>query len=107
MNYIKSKKIFLLSYLFLSIICDIIDLTNYKYPVKDSSDKLVRIAILGTNDFHGAIFPNQFPDSNNKKFPKGGALNLYSYADALKQQWVNQFLWLDGGINFKEQWNAC
>ena len=101
MNYIKSKKIFLLSYLFLSIICDTIDLTNYKYPVKDSSDKLVRIAILGTNDFHGAIFPNQFPDSNNKKVPKGGAINLYSYADALKQQWVNQFLWLDGGDQFQ------
>ena len=101
MTIFKSKEIFFLSYLFLTIICDPIDLTNYKFPEKDSSDKLVRIAILGTNDFHGEIFPNQFPDSNNKRFPNGGAINLYSYAQLLQQQWSNQFLWLDGGDQFQ------
>ena len=101
MTIFKSKEIFFLSYLFLTIICDPIDLTNYKFPEKDSSDKLVRIAILGTNDFHGGIFPNQFPDSNNKRFPNGGAINLYSYAQLLQQQWSNQFLWLDGGDQFQ------
>ena len=101
MTIFKSKEILFLSYLFLTIICDPIDLTNYKFPEKDSSDKLVRIAILGTNDFHGGIFPNQFPDSNNKRFPNGGAINLYSYAQLLQQQWSNQFLWLDGGDQFQ------
>ena len=74
------KKFLFFSYLLSSIICDVINLTNYKFPVKDSSDKLIRIAILGTNDFHGGIFPTQFADSKNKRFPNGGAVNLFSYA---------------------------
>ena len=54
-----------------------------------------------TNDFHGGIFPNQFTDSNNKKYKNGGALNLYSYAKILKQQWEKQILWVDGGDQFQ------
>ena len=103
MYHNKSRAIIILLYLLVSVICkeEIIDLTDYKYPVKDSSDKLIRIAILGTNDFHGGIFPTQFPDSNNKKFPNGGATNLYTYAKILKSQWEGQFLWLDGGDQFQ------
>ena len=92
--------VFLLSFLSLTIICEIIDLTNYKYPTKESSDKLIRIAIIGTNDFHGAIFPTYYPDSKNKRFSYGGATNLYSYVKILKQQWGEQLLWLDGGDQF-------
>ena len=98
----KSRTIIILLYLLFSIICeDPVDITNYKYPTKDSTDKLIRIAILGTNDFHGGIFPTQFPDSKNKKFPNGGAVNLYTYAKILQQQWTDQFLWLDGGDQFQ------
>jgi 2',3'-cyclic-nucleotide 2'-phosphodiesterase (5'-nucleotidase family) len=95
------KKFLFFSYLLSSIICDVINLTNYKFPVKDSSDKLIRIAILGTNDFHGGIFPTQFSDSNNKNYKNGGAINLYSYAKFLREQWEGQFLWLDGGDQFQ------
>ena len=93
--------ILILSNLLLFAICDIINLSDYKYPEKESSDKLVRIAILGTNDFHGGIFPTQYSDSNNKKYKNGGAINLYSYAKILKQQWESQILWLDGGDQFQ------
>ena len=101
MYYYKSKTIFILTYLLLSIICDPINLSDYNFPKKDSSDRLTRIAILGTNDFHGQIFPTQFADSNNKRFKNGGALHLYSYAKILKEQWGDQFLWLDGGDQFQ------
>ena len=102
MYHYKSKTIFILSYLLVSIICDDpINLSEYNYPKKDSSDKLTRIAILGTNDFHGQIFPTQFADSNNQRFKNGGALHLYSYAKILKEQWGDQFLWLDGGDQFQ------
>ena len=97
----QSISILLLSNLLLFSICDIINLSDYKYPEKDSSDKLVRIAILGTNDFHGQIFPTQFSDPNNKKYKNGGAINLYSYAKILKQQWESQILWLDAGDQFQ------
>ena len=98
----NSKTIFILSYLLLEIICQPINLSgDYKYPNKTQSDKLVRIAVLGTNDFHGQIFPTQFADSNNKRFKNGGALQLYSYVKLLKNQWDNQLLWLDGGDQFQ------
>jgi len=92
---------FLLCNLSFSVFGEKINLSDYKYPVKASSDKLIRIAILGTNDFHGGIFPTQFADSKNKRFPNGGAINLFSYAKILKEQWGNQFLWLDGGDQFQ------
>ena len=101
MYHNKSKPIFILLYLLLYIICDTINLSDYNFPQKDSSDRLTRIAILGTNDFHGQIFPTQFADSNNKRFKNGGALHLYSYAKILKEQWGDQFLWLDGGDQFQ------
>ena len=96
-----SLKLFILAYLSLSIFCETINLSDYKFPVRESSDNLIRIAVLGTNDFHGAIFPTQFADSKNQRFPNGGAINLYSYAKILKNQWANQFLWLDGGDQFQ------
>jgi 2',3'-cyclic-nucleotide 2'-phosphodiesterase (5'-nucleotidase family) len=94
----KSRTIIILLIVLFSINCeDPIDLTNYKFPTKDMPDKFIRIAILGTNDLHGGIFPTQFPDSKNNKFPNGGAVNLFPYAKILSQQWTDQFLWLDGG----------
>ena len=96
-----SKIVFILTYLLLAIICEPINLSDYKYPNKNMSDKLIRIAILGTNDFHGQIFPTQFTDSNNKRFKNGGGLQLYSYAKILKDQWGDRFLWLDGGDQFQ------
>ena len=84
----------------LSIFCEKINLSDYKYPIKESTDKFIRIAVLGTNDFHGGIFPNKFEDSKNIRYSNGGAINLYSYAKILQKQWENQFLWLDGGDQF-------
>ena len=97
----KINLIFFICGLSFSVFGEKINLSDYKYPVKASSDKLIRIAILGTNDFHGGIFPTQFADSKNKRFPNGGAINLFSYAQILKKQWGNQFLWLDGGDQFQ------
>ena len=97
----KFKTIFILSYLSLSIICKPLNLSDYNFSKNDNSDRLTRITILGTNDFHGQIFPTQFADSNNKRFKNGGGLHLYSYVKILKEQWGNQFLWLDGGDQFQ------
>ena len=97
----KLNLIFFICSLSFSVFGEKINLSDYKFPVKTSSDKLIRIAILGTNDFHGGIFPTQFADSKNKRFPNGGAVNLFSYAQILKKQWGNQFLWLDGGDQFQ------
>ena len=97
----KSKTIFIFSFLLLSIICDPINLSDYNFPKKEDSGRVHTVAILGTNDFHGQIFPTQFSDSNKKRFKNGGALYLNSYAKILKEQWGDQFLWLDGGDQFQ------
>lgn len=100
MNKFNSKPLFLIFFLSLFVICYTIDLTDYKYPVKDSSDKLFRVPIFATNDLHGGIFPTQFYDKNNIRFSYGGGINLYSYAKIMKEQWGDQLLWLDGGDQF-------
>lgn len=45
------------------------------------------IAIMGTNDMHGALLPN--------------ALYLSSYKEVLKSQWKDNFIWLDAGDEFQ------
>jgi len=84
----------------LFVICYTINLSDYKFPTKDSSDRLFRVPILATNDLHGGIFPTQFYDKNNVRYSNGGGINLYSYAKILKEQWGDQLLWLDGGDQF-------
>jgi 2',3'-cyclic-nucleotide 2'-phosphodiesterase (5'-nucleotidase family) len=59
------------------------------------------IPILGTNDFHGGIFPNKYADSKNIRYSNGGAINLYSYVKVLKDEWGDQLLWIDGGDQFQ------
>jgi 2',3'-cyclic-nucleotide 2'-phosphodiesterase/3'-nucleotidase len=99
MYYFNSKFLFLIIYLSL-IICDPINLSEYKYPEKQASDKLIRVPILATNDLHGGIFPNHYHDKNNIRFSNGGGINLYSYVKVLRDQWGDQLLWLDGGDQF-------
>ena len=97
----NSKLLFVIIYLSLSIICDEpINLSDYKYPEKKSSDSYIRIPIIATNDFHGGIFPTYFHDINNQRYLNGGGLYLYSYVKVLREQWGDQLLWLDGGDQF-------
>ena len=56
---------------------------------------------MGTNDIHGAVFPNRFQAPNDTLLFSGGAVNIYSYAKALRKEWQNYFLWLDGGDQFQ------
>ena len=99
-NFKKYISYILLLNLLNSFNSDIINLTDYKYPTISMSDKYIRIAILGTNDFHGGIFPNKYSDILYNKYSNGGGNYLYSYAKILKEEWGKQLLWLDGGDQF-------
>ena len=61
-------KKFILSIIFpLYIITEkIINLSNYDYPKKTSEDNSTyNIVIMGTNDIHGAFFPQKVNINNN------------------------------------------
>ena len=78
-----------------------VELSDYDYPKNDFSNKRVNVAIMGTNDIHGEIFPNTFQSPNNSILTSGGATNIYSYVKALRNEWKDYFLWLDGGDQFQ------
>ena len=80
-----------------------INLSNYTYPTPtDDSDGIYRVAILGTNDIHGAAFPFTFKNPiDNSTFEYGGLQYLASYIKIMRNEWNDRFLWLDGGDQFQ------
>ena len=96
--------IFLLSFIFIlstsNVEDDIINLSDYAYPKNNLISNKYYIPILATNDLHGGIFPTKYSDSNKQRYSYGGANFIYSYKKILKEQWKDQFIWLDGGDQF-------
>ena len=78
-----------------------VTMSDYIYPSPSKTDNIINVAIMGTNDIHGAVFPNRFQAPNDTLLYSGGAVNIYSYAKALRKEWQNYFLWLDGGDQFQ------
>lgn len=103
--FTKHKKILINIFIFFSIISVIklssADLTNYEYPTQDTSGNIIRVAIMGTNDLHGEIFPNVFKSIDGSTLSTGGGTNMYSYIKALRKDWGDYFLWFDGGDQFQ------
>jgi 2',3'-cyclic-nucleotide 2'-phosphodiesterase/3'-nucleotidase len=56
---------------------------------------------MGTNDIHGEIFPNLFESPGGTTLSTGGATNIYSYVKAMRKEWGDSFIWLDGGDQFQ------
>jgi len=102
---INHKKLLINIFIFFLIISVIFsssaDLTDYKYPTQDTSGNIIRVAIMGTNDLHGEIFPNVFKSIDGSTLSAGGGTNMYSYIKALRKDWGDYFLWFDGGDQFQ------
>lgn len=84
------NRIFSFSYLFFSSIflagCGTSSENNLPYP-QQADSTYQTIAIMGTNDMHGALLPN--------------GPYLSSYKEVLKSQWRDDFIWLDAGDEFQ------
>ena len=78
-----------------------VKMSDYEYPSPSITENIINVAIMGTNDIHGAVFPNRYPAPNNTFLYTGGAVNIYSYVKALREEWKDYFLWLDGGDQFQ------
>ena len=95
-------KIFLFLKLFSIIFSSsVVDLSDYEYPKPGISDNIIHVAIMGTNDIHGEIFPNRFQSPENTILYSGGATNIYSYVQAMREEYKDYFLWFDGGDQFQ------
>jgi 2',3'-cyclic-nucleotide 2'-phosphodiesterase/3'-nucleotidase len=95
-------KIFLLlKILTITIAVSPVTLSDYKYPSPERMKNRKYIAIMGTNDIHGEIFPNLFDSPGGTTLSTGGATNIYSYVKAMRKEWGDSFIWLDGGDQFQ------
>lgn len=82
---------------------DPINISDYEYPLPPlENDNIQHIAILGTNDIHGAFFPQYINDTSvNISYSYGGMEILGKYISIMRNEWKDKFLWLDGGDIFQ------
>ena len=102
-NFLKIFFIIKSFSLFISSLIDEspVNMSDYNYPSPSRANNIINVAIMGTNDIHGAVFPNRYPAPNDTLLYSGGSVNIYSYAKALRKEWNDYFLWLDGGDQFQ------
>ena len=80
-----------------------INLSDYDYPTPtEEKDSLYNIVIMGTNDIHGAYFPQtiQIPGTE-KSYKSGGLQYLGNYINIMRETWKDRFFWLDAGDQFQ------
>jgi 5'-nucleotidase len=70
------------------------------------SGEIATIAILGTNDIHGALAPQELKtresdDHAPVAYRAGGVAALASYVRELRSEFGSSLLWLDGGDEFQ------
>jgi 2',3'-cyclic-nucleotide 2'-phosphodiesterase (5'-nucleotidase family) len=80
-----------------------VNISNYEFPKPENeSSSEYTIAIFGTNDIHGAVFPITITHLKTKEnYLYGGLEYLAGYINILKGDWKERFLWLDAGDQFQ------
>ena len=73
---------------------------------RSSQKKLQTLAIVGTNDLHGSLLPvvrvtRASAQEPSVSYSVGGIAVLASYLQILKEQFEENFLWLDAGDQFQ------
>lgn len=75
-----------------------INLSEYKYP-SPKDKEYTYIPIIETTDLHGYGFQREIESKSN--FSYGGASLLSSYIEAIRNEWGDNFLYLDAGDKYK------
>jgi len=75
-----------------------LELANYNYP-KSSDDQYETIAIMGTNDIHGAAY-EKMEKYEGKNYQIGGYKLLSGIIDNYRREYGDNFLWFDAGDQF-------
>lgn len=97
MNVIHLIVIFKLLWITFSLL----DISNYTKP-NPNSTSIQYLAILGTNDLHGAFYPKIVIDHHdiNKTYSHGGLEYLGKYITILRNEYKENFLWFDSADIF-------
>ena len=77
-----------------------INISPYSYPHPEpKGSQHYTVAVLATNDIHGYALPRKFYDgrSANRTYLNGSVEILSTIIDAVKDEWKERFMWLDGG----------
>ena len=94
--------LFQLTWLKINKSSDHINISDYDYPSPNETDEFYTIAIVGTSDIHGAALKkNIYHPGTNQNYTIGGIDIMASQIDALKDEWKEKLLWLDGGDQFQ------
>lgn len=99
----------LLSLISMTSCTSILKKTPTEPPVTSQEEGIETIAILGTNDIHGALAPETEKTRNSEsngettpiEYQRGGLAVLASYVKTLKKEFGPRLLWLDGGDEFQ------
>lgn len=80
---------------------ELINISYYPYP-KETDTDAYRIAILGSNDLHGKIFPTTYTNLlTDETYESGGGEFIGSYLNILRKEWDKRLLWFDAGDQFQ------
>ncbi|MCM2323788.1 MAG: bifunctional metallophosphatase/5'-nucleotidase [Oligoflexia bacterium] len=82
------------------------DTVELDIPVATGRDGLETLVIMGTNDIHGALVTETAKTKEPAGTPQieyqfGGVATLASFAEVLRREHGERFLWLDGGDEFQ------
>ena len=80
-----------------------INLSDYDYPKPSLEEAdIYNIALLGTNDIHGAYFNEtiQIPNTTDS-YTSGGLQYLGKYISIMRNEWGERFAWFDSGDQFQ------
>ena len=75
-----------------------VNLSEYKYP-SPKDKEYIYIPIIETTDLHGYGFQREIQSKSN--FSYGGGSLLSSYIEAIRNEWGDNFIYLDAGDKFK------
>jgi len=79
---------------------DLIDISNGYTHVNPSDRTYFYIAILGSSDFHGHFYPEEY-EINGINYSQGGLDYLSKYINILNNEFPNRLLYVDAGDLFQ------
>ena len=96
--------LFTFSFSFFNVKCTFLNLSPYNYPKRQGNlkDARYQVALLGTNDLNGYLFPEYYTNPlTGKKYTGRGLKNLWGYISNIRRGWGSRLVWLDAGNQFE------
>lgn len=91
--------------LFLALLCLLASHSQAKFlhhQQDEEAEKTITVAIIGTNDIHGTVFPREILNTATKETYKyGGLVYMARLMEIIQKEFKNRVIYLDGGDQFQ------